>query len=79
MTHALLFLVDPIAGAMNAVAGGGWTLTFPDLVYTGVSPIAANASGTIALFPRSLASAWKFREHICPFAHISIIAMTALT
>lgn len=79
MIHALLFLVGFIAGAMNAAAGGGSFLTFPAFVYAGVPPVAANASSTVALFPGSLASAWKFREHIRPFANISIIAMTGLT
>lgn len=53
-----------IAGALNAVAGGGSFLTLPALVFVGVPPVAANATGTVALLPGYMASAWGFREDI---------------
>lgn len=40
-----------IAGAVNAVAGGGSLLTFPALVATGLPPLTANVSNTIAQLP----------------------------
>lgn len=40
-----------LAGAVNAVAGGGSLLTFPALVATGLSPLTANVSNTIAQLP----------------------------
>ena len=51
-----------LAGAMNAVAGGGSFVTFPALVLSGVPSVAANASSTVALFPGAFSSAWAFRE-----------------
>lgn len=51
-----------VAGALNAVAGGGSFLTLPALVLTGVPPVMANATGTVALLPGYLAGAWGFRE-----------------
>ena len=51
-----------VAGALNAVAGGGSFLTLPALVLTGVPPVVANATGTVALLPGYLAGAWGFRE-----------------
>jgi len=75
----LLFFIGLIAGAMNAAAGGGSFITFPALVFAGVPPVAANASSTVALFPGSLASAWKFREYIRPFPGISMPAIAGLT
>lgn len=51
-----------VAGALNAVAGGGSFLTLPALVFTGVPPVIANATGTVALLPGYMASAWGFRE-----------------
>ncbi|HEX7621939.1 MAG TPA: sulfite exporter TauE/SafE family protein [Anaeromyxobacteraceae bacterium] len=51
-----------LAGAMNAVAGGGSFVTFPALVLSGVPSVAANASSTVALFPGAVSSAWAFRE-----------------
>lgn len=50
------------AGALNAVAGGGSFLTLPALVFTGIPPVAANATGTVALFPGYVAGVWGFRE-----------------
>lgn len=75
----MLFFIGLIAGALNAAAGGGSFITFPALIYAGVPPIQANASSTVALFPGSLASAWKFKEYIQRFPNISIKMMIALT
>lgn len=40
-----------LAGALNAVAGGGSFLTFPALISAGVPPIAANATSAMAVSP----------------------------
>jgi uncharacterized protein len=40
-----------IAGAINALAGGGTLITFPLLLALGVPPIAANVTNTVALCP----------------------------
>ena len=63
---ALLLTAAFIAGALNAVAGGGSFLTLPALVFTGVPPVAANATGTVALLPGYIAGAWGFREDTAP-------------
>jgi uncharacterized membrane protein YfcA len=52
------------AGLVNAVAGGGTLITFPALMSTGVPPVAANATNTVALFPGQMASSWAYRSHI---------------
>jgi len=52
------------AGLVNAVAGGGTLITFPTLIATGVAPVAANATNTVALFPGQLASSFAYRGHI---------------
>jgi uncharacterized protein len=51
------------AGAVNAVAGGGTLLTFPSLLAL-VSPVAANATSTMALLPGSLSAAFGFRDEL---------------
>ncbi len=61
---ALLALAAVAAGVVNAVAGGGTLLTFPALLASGVSPVAANATNTVALFPGQLASSFAYRGHI---------------
>jgi uncharacterized membrane protein YfcA len=61
---ALLFLSAACAGGINSVAGGGSFLSFPALVFTGVPPIAANATSTIALWPGSVASIGAYRARM---------------
>lgn len=61
---ALLALAAVAAGVVNAVAGGGTLLTFPALLASGVSPVAANATNTVALFPGQLASSFAYKGHI---------------
>lgn len=53
-----------IAGAMNAVAGGGTIITFPTLIWSGLMPINANATNTVALVPGALAGAWGYRREL---------------
>ncbi len=50
-----------MAGALNAVAGGGGFIAFPALIFTGMQPIPANATNTAALWPGTLASTGAYR------------------
>lgn len=59
-----LGLTAVIAGAINSVAGGGSFLTFPALMFCGVTPIRANATNTVALWFGSLASVGAYRNHL---------------
>lgn len=52
------------AGGLNAIAGGGSFLTFPALVFTGVPPIAANATSAVVLSPGYLGSVLGFRAEL---------------
>jgi uncharacterized protein len=58
----LLFATAFVAGGLNAVAGGGSFITFPTLIFTGISPIAANATNTTAMWMASLASVGAYRR-----------------
>lgn len=58
----LLALTGVIAGAINAIAGGGTLLTFPMLVWLGRDPIVAIATNALALWPGSLAGAYALRR-----------------
>jgi len=60
----LLFLAAAIGGGLNAVAGGGSFLTLPALIFAGVSPVVANATSTLALWPASISSALAYRGDI---------------
>ena len=56
LNATLLFFAAMLAGVMNSVAGGGSFISFPTLIFTGVLPIPANATSTVALWPGSVAS-----------------------
>jgi len=60
----LLFFAAAIGGGLNAVAGGGSFLTLPALIVAGVSPVVANATSTLALWPASISSALAYRGDI---------------
>lgn len=62
----LLVAAAFVAGALNAVAGGGSFLTLPALVLTGIPAVSANATGTLALLPGYIAGAWGFRADTAP-------------
>ena len=48
----LLVLVAGLwAGLQNTLAGGGSFITLPALIVSGMSPLAANITSTVALFP----------------------------
>jgi uncharacterized membrane protein YfcA len=52
------------AGVVNAIAGGGSLLSFPTLLLTGMPPVAANATNTVAIWPGTVSSAWAYRKLI---------------
>ncbi len=76
MQHAaLLAAAGLLAGAMNAIAGGGSFVTFPAMVLAGLPPVIANASSTVALFPGTLASTCALRHD---FAHVLGLDLRAM-
>lgn len=67
-----------LAGGINALAGGGSFLTLPALVFAGVPPVAANATGTAALLPGYLASAWSYRDLMRAPSGLSILTVVLI-
>lgn len=61
---AALFIAAILAGALNSVAGGGSFISFPTLLFTGVPPVNANATNTVAVWPGSLASIPPYRKDL---------------
>ena len=63
--HEILGLatVAALAGAINAIAGGGTLLTFPALLFFNTTPIVANATSTLALVLGTAGSIFGFRQH----------------
>jgi uncharacterized membrane protein YfcA len=68
-----------LAGAMNAVAGGGSFVSFPALLFAGVPAVAANASSTVALWPGSLTSLYGYRGHFLGLRGIPLPALLAVS
>src|SRR5690348_4612997 len=58
----LLACAGLLAGAMNAIAGGGSFVSFPAMIAAGLPAVVANASSTVALFPGTIASTWAYRR-----------------
>jgi uncharacterized membrane protein YfcA len=63
ITSAALCVAAFVAGAINALAGGGTLLTFPVLLSV-MSSVEANATSTVALMPGSAAGAWGYRREL---------------
>lgn len=59
-----LMAAAAMAGAINAIAGGGTLLTFPVLLFYGTSPKTANATSTLALVIGTFGSIFGFRRQI---------------
>ncbi len=53
-----------LAGAINAIAGGGTLVTFPALLFFGTGPIVANATSTVALVIGTAGSIFGFRQQM---------------
>jgi hypothetical protein len=83
-TAIFLFFAGVLGGALNAVAGGGSFISFPALLFSGVAPIAANATNTVALWVGMTASGGAYRRHLdlsrrvmVPLAATSVIGAVA--
>lgn len=53
-----------LGGLVNSVAGGGGFIGFPALLKTGLLPIEANATSTVALWPGQFTSIAGYREDL---------------
>ena len=72
----VLFVAGILGGTLNSVAGGGSFITFPILLFTGVPPINANATSTVALWPGSVASTGAYRQELAKQERVRIIVLS---
>ncbi|HTZ99843.1 MAG TPA: sulfite exporter TauE/SafE family protein [Candidatus Aquilonibacter sp.] len=72
---AFLFVAAFLAGTVNSVAGGGSFISFPALLFTGMAPIAANATNTAAVWPGTVASTFAYRNAFTPAARRLIVPL----
>jgi uncharacterized protein len=71
----ILFIAAMLGGTLNAVAGGGSFISFPALLFTGVPPIQANATSTVALWPGSVASVSAYRRELATLNRIALLLL----
>ena len=76
---ALIAGAGLVAGAMNAVAGGGSFVTLPALIAAGVPSVNANATSTVALVPSALATAYAYRKDFSGFEGVSMRVMAIIS
>lgn len=67
------------AGLQNALAGGGSFVTLPALIVAGMSPLAANITSTVALFPGQLASGVAGRKLVTGAEHLSFLTLFVIS
>ena len=63
MSYLLFFIATVLAGAINALAGGGGLITFPLLTLV-VTPVTADATSAVALFFAYPAAVWRTRDQL---------------
>ncbi len=61
---SFLFLAALSSGVLNSVAGGGGLIVFPALLITGMSPVVANATSTVAALPGLIASVKAYQADL---------------
>jgi uncharacterized membrane protein YfcA len=72
-------LAGLVAGGLNAVAGGGWLICFPALVYVGLPPLQANVTNSVAVFPGYVGTTLGYRRELSgQRRRVAVLAVTAL-
>jgi uncharacterized membrane protein YfcA len=64
LEYAGLLAAAFVAGAINAVAGGGSLISFPALIAFGYSSKTANVTNTVALWPGYVGGSLGYREEL---------------
>ena len=67
------------AGLQNSLAGGGSFVTLPMLILSGMSPLAANITSTVALFPGQVTSGFAGRQLVTGAGALSFRALFVLS
>jgi uncharacterized membrane protein YfcA len=67
------------AGLQNTLAGGGSFITLPALIVSGMSPLAANITSTVALFPGQVTSGLAGRSLVTGVGRLTFRWLFALS
>jgi uncharacterized membrane protein YfcA len=80
MIFVLIVVAGFWAGLQNSLAGGGSFVTLPVLILAGLSPLSANITSTVALFPGQVSSGFAGRRLVSgagrlPFRALFLISI----
>lgn len=78
MDFSFLCLFAFIAGIINAIAGGGTLLVFPALVLSGIPPVIANATSTVALVSGTISSVFGYHKSLNKTANFIPLVLISL-
>jgi hypothetical protein len=79
MLLLLVFFAGLVAGIQNTLAGGGSFVTLPALIVSGMSPLAANITSTVALFPGQITAGYAGRKLVSGAAGLSFRTLFVLS
>jgi uncharacterized membrane protein YfcA len=79
MLLLLIFFAGLWAGVQNTLAGGGSFVTLPALIVSGMSPLAANITSTVALFPGQITAGYAGRKLVSGAAGLSFRTLFILS
>jgi uncharacterized membrane protein YfcA len=79
MLLGLILIAGLWAGLQNTLAGGGSFITLPALILSGMSPLAANITSTVALFPGQVTSGYAGRSLVSGVGALSFRALFVLS
>lgn len=75
----LLAVAGFLAGAINAVAGGGSLISFPALLAVGLPSVTANVTNTVALWPGYIGGTVPYRAELsAQRARVIALGLTSL-
>ncbi len=75
----ILFGAAILAGAQNALAGGGSFITFPALLLAGLDARAANITSTVALFPGQVSTGLAGRRYVTGVPDLPFRALAGIS
>ncbi len=79
MLIAFIVLAGLWAGLQNSLAGGGSFVTLPVLILSGLTPLAANITSTVALFPGQVTAGWAGRKLVSGAGSLPFRALFAIS
>jgi hypothetical protein len=79
MSILLILAAGLWAGLQNSLAGGGSFITLPALIVSGMTPLAANITSTVALFPGQVTTGLAGRSLVTGIGRISFRVLFAVS